>query len=259
MNKRDSIFATFVLLIALFGCAEQENINLVDGVAPVSTAFVDIEPTLREMAAMAPAERASYLARVRPRLALDVVQYLRNQRKITRDQKVNNVTFFFGSLKEVSAESHGGGRHQGYFNDQLVARVEVAGAAPIEVIVKCLNGLFMTINRLNSLQTVGNYPILERFKIGRHEGLVHHVSYQLAMDIAQRFNLPLYRGRGKGEMRITPDQARVLESETDRVRVRVHVVEGDRFDLVNMTFTPSPLRGVTRGAVLDLKTGTFKR
>jgi hypothetical protein len=57
--------------------------------------------------------------------------------------------------------------------------------------------------------------------------------------LAERFNLPLYRGKIQTEKnKITPTIARNMESQIDRVQVTVRVFEGDRFDLNTMIYTP---------------------
>lgn len=109
--------------------------------------------------------------------------------------------------------------------------------------MQCLNGTFATPDQLRGLQAVGSHTPQEQFVIGPREGLIHHVDFPTAISLAERFDLPLYRGRYIGEaFRISPQAARALEGTTDRLQVTVYVVEGDRFDLAAPTFTPSPRR-----------------
>lgn len=238
----------FGALVSVSACAKQpERVDLVNGIPPISRSMASISQTLEKMAAMKPEERGAYLERTWPHLSTDVVYYLRRLAKIGRDSKVSRVEFRYGSLENVSAESASGERF-GFFRNQLVALVHVEGVPkPIAVLVQCMNGTFALPEEIGRLQQVGSHTPVERFWIGYREGLIHHVDFPTAIDLAQRFNLPLYRGRKIEERyRITPAEARQLEPTTDRIQVTVHVVEGDEFNLRTMTFTPSPRRGDRR-------------
>lgn len=237
-----SVLVSFVIGLGV-ACAKQERVDLVNGVPPVSGSMASIARTLDEMSKLPEGERAAYLERTWPNLSRDVVYFLRRLGKITPDQKVRHVDFRFGSLENVRAESRDGNRY-GYFRNQLVALVNVEGASkPMAVIVQCLNGTFATEDELGRLQQVGSHTPIEQFRIGYREGLIHHVDFPTAIHMAERFNLPLYRGRKMdAKHRITPAEARRLESTVDRLQVTVYVVEGDEFDLARMTFQPSPLR-----------------
>ncbi|HWH07154.1 MAG TPA: hypothetical protein VNU47_01340 [Candidatus Paceibacterota bacterium] len=69
----------------------------------------------------------------------------------------------------------------------------------------------------------------EAFTIGAGEGLVHYVSYQESIDRAEACGLPVYMGKGASAVQITYDEARGLESMTDRVQVTVPLQIGDVF------------------------------
>lgn len=227
------------------GCSKKQ-VDLVNGVPPVATSLAGVEETLSTLASLPPGERGAYLERTWPHLEEDVVYYLRRIGKLPLyGTPVTRVEFLYGSMDYAVAESGDGQRRQGFFSNQLVAVVYPQGREPIPVIVKCLNGTFMLPEDLRQhLQMVGDHAPEERFTIGPREGLIHHVDFPTAIDMAQQFNLPLYRGRIiDDKFRITPDEARHLESTTDRLQVTVYVVEGDQFNLVSMTFTPSPRRG----------------
>lgn len=223
-----------------------ERVDVVNGVRPASTALHGIHGYAEELARLPEAERAAYLQRERPRLEQGVVYYLRHDvRRLQPTQQVDHVEFFFGSLNHVTADDGEGIKHTGYFKDQLVARVYLADGTgqPIDVLVKCLNCWFVLPGQVEQLQSLGAARVVEVFTIERGWGLTRYVDYPVAIDIAERFNLPLYRGKAHTEQhRISSEEARRLEYNTDRVQVTVHVIEGDKFDLINMTFTPSPLR-----------------
>lgn len=197
--------------------------------------------TLEKMAQIPESERGAYLERAWPNLPRSVTYFLRQHGKIAPNQTVGRIEFKYGSLKNVKAESRDGDRY-GYFRDQLVAVVYLEGVRdPLKVIVQCLNGTFALEDDLKSLQAVGSHTPIEQFRIARGEGLIHHVDFPTAIALAERHNLPLYRGKKMEEAKkITPAQARELETETDRLQVTVRVFEGDRFDLARGTFTRSP-------------------
>ncbi|KKW48078.1 MAG: hypothetical protein UY99_C0014G0008 [Parcubacteria group bacterium GW2011_GWA1_59_11] len=237
-------FAAALLLIGLAGACGKKKVDLVNGVPPVSGSLASIAETLDRMAVLPPGERGAYLERTWPHLDEDVVYFLRRMDRIPQGSRVDRVEFRYGSLNDVRAESRDGERY-GYFENQIVALVHVGGVRePIAVIVQCLNGTFALLEQLNALQPVGSHVPQERFAIGPREGLIHHVDFPTAIAIAERHALPLYRGRDIRESnRITPAEARQMESTTDRLQVTVYVVEGDRFDLASGTFPPSPRRG----------------
>ncbi len=218
----------------------RENVDVVNGVPPVSRSMVSISETLATLATLPPAERGAYLERTWPHLAEDVVYFVRRQGKVPAGARVQRVEFYYGSLEGVSAESANGDRH-GYFNNQLVALVSVEGVEkPVKVIVQCLNGTFALEEDLRRLQPIGSHTPIEQFVIGPREGLVHHVDFPTAIAIAEQHNLPLYRGQTiTSRTRLTPAQARLLESQTDRLQVTVLVYEGDRFDLARGTYAPA--------------------
>ena len=232
------------VVAALIGCTKKENVDLVNGVPPVSNSMASISETLEEMARLPEAERGAYLERTWPNLSRDVTYFLRRRGKISPEATVSRVEFRYGSLENIGAESARGNRF-GYIRDQLVALVSIEGVKePIVVIVQCLNGTFATEEDLHRLQAVGSHTPIEQFTIGPREGLIHHVDFPTAIALAEAHRIPLYRGREMTERnRITPATARRLEPTTDRLQVTAYVVEGDRFDLAGGLFTPSPLRG----------------
>jgi hypothetical protein len=92
----------------------------------------------------------------------------------------------------------------------------------------------------NKLQTLSTQPPMESFRIGKREGLIHHVDFPMAIDLAEKFGLPLYTSQVMdSNHRITPEQARRMEPLTARTQVSVRVYEGDQFDLVAGTYTPA--------------------
>jgi len=223
------------------------GVNVVRGVPPISEALSQVAQAADRMATLPVGERGAYLEQHHPHLKTDLLYYLRDMEKLSSAQEVTRVEFRYGSLQDVAAESGDGETRHGFFEDQIIALVYIQGAEfPITVIVECLNGIFTLPEQLRGLQLVGDHAPRERFTIGPREGLTHHVSYATAIDLATRFNLPLYRGRNLGaQNRITPTEARALESQTDRVQVTVRVFEGDVFDLRRMQFIPAPRRPST--------------
>lgn len=240
-HKSVSIIGVVVVLAAaLVGCGKK--VDVANSIQPVSTALVGIRPTLEELAKLPPQQRIARLWQDWPHLDEDVIYFARSHNMIPKGAEVQSVDFFFGSLDHVRARDAMGAEHTGYFRDQIVSRLHVRGQNnPVDVIVQCLNGTFIDPKDLKRLQPLGMFVPAQRFEIGPREGLVHYVDYPLAIDLAERFKLPLYRDRLMDEeFRITPEQARRMEPDTARVQVTVRVYEGDRFDLVAGTYTLAP-------------------
>lgn len=69
----------------------------------------------------------------------------------------------------------------------------------------------------------------EPFMIEPGRGIVHYTDYQDGIDRAEACGIPLTMGRGESAVPIGYDEARRLESETDRVQVTALVYVGDVF------------------------------
>ena len=109
----------------------------------------------------------------------------------------------------------------------------------MKVLVRCLNGLFVVDGSELRLARIFSAEPVMRFTVDRRRGLTTYVDYATSINLAEHFNLPLYRGRIQTtNHRITPTRARALADSTDIVQVTVRVFEGDRFDLGAMTYTP---------------------
>lgn len=239
---------SLLFLMALCaGCSTKENVDVVKGVAPISTAFASIAHANDTMASMTVGERGAYLEHTWPHLDEDLAYFLRRHGKLKSRDHIDRIEFYYGSMEDVKAESATTDRY-GYFKNQLIALVWVVDTKdPISVIVECLNGTFALVDDIKELDLIGSHTPLGKFIISRNEGLLHHVDYPVAMDLADRFDLPLYRGQVvTEENRITVAEARELEATTDRLQVTVLVYEGDEFDLERMTFR-SPHRHIVEG------------
>ena len=241
---RVSIFFAALMILLLAACSSKPKIDVVNGRPMVSNTMADTQSTLEALAKLPAYQRADYLHQRHPDLAQRLVYFVRQRGKIQANTEVQGVDFFFGSLDKVKAEDGTGQVVQGYFKDQLVARVRVGGVTtPIDVLVRCMNGTFDLPGELvgAGFGSLGIQGPAERFTIGRNDNLVRHVGYSVAIDLAERHSIQLFRrGRGKDRRSITPAEARRLERETDRVMVAALVFEGDRFDLVAGTYTPAP-------------------
>jgi hypothetical protein len=230
-------FLAFLVLavVCITGCRSKPALDVVNGRPMVSGTMGDIQPTLDALAKMPASEQNAFLHRTHPDLAQRIVYFLRARGKIRPTQQVDIVRFFFGSLDKVKGEDATGKVNEGFFKNQLVARVGIIGQrAPIDVVVRCLNGIFELpedLLRVGMTGLGGQLPI-ERFTIGHNDNLVNHVGYRTAIDLAELHGLPIFRGKGKDRRAITPAEARRLESETDRIQVAALVYEGDSFDLV---------------------------
>ncbi len=214
------------------------DVDVVHGVPAVSNSMASIAEVQQVLADLPPAQRTEYLKLHWPNLGTDVTHYVREHGAIPEDAVVTKVDFVFGSLKNVVAYKGGGGTQEGYFKNQVVALLYLQGESkPHAFIVECTNGMVaLPSDFYAEMQPVGTSVPQMVFTIGRHEGLIHHVDFPLAIDLAERCDLPLYRGRKMGTShRISPAEARSLQSDTDRVQVTVKVFAGDRFDLNTMT------------------------
>jgi hypothetical protein len=232
-----------MMAFAVVGCHKKPapSIDVVNGVTPVSSALSSVRATINELAVMSPAERSARLQHDWPHLGEDVVYYVRAAHEIPSDAVVERVEFFFGSLEHVTAGDLALIQYEGHAKNQLIARLHLRGrATPLDFFVLCLNGMVSPGGAVEHLQTLGSSAPAQRFTIADRQGLVTYVDYPLAISLAERFHLPLYRGRKMAAKdRITPDQARQLEPDTARVQVTVRVCPGDRFDLVAGTYTPA--------------------
>lgn len=240
------LFWLLLLVLAVFaaGC---KKTDVVGGRTPVSNSMADTQGTLEALAKMPAAQRAGYLQQRHPDLAQRLVYFLRQRGKIQAGAEVSGVEFFFGSLNRVKAEDGTGQVVRGFFKNQLLARVRVAGLKdPIAVIVRCLNGTFELPEDLvrAGMTLVGTQRPDERFTIGKNDNLVNHVGYKTAIDLAERHRLAVVRGKGKDREDIDTTTARSLENRTDWIQVAVMVYEGDRFDLLAGTYTPAPKKQV---------------
>lgn len=242
LKKTPVIGVMMVILAMLSGCKSKPKLDVVNGISPVSTSLAGTRVTMEQLAQLPADQRAARLQRDWPHLSEEVTYYARAHQLIPTTANVERIEFLFGSLGQVRANDGSGAGHEGYANNQLVARVHVAGqTAPVDLFVLCLNGMIADPKEMGKLQSLGSYTPAQRFTIGPREGLVHHVDYPLAIALAERFNLPLYAGRQmNGHNQITPERARRMEPDTARTQVTVKVYEGDRFDLVAGTYTPAP-------------------
>lgn len=229
-----------MIVLATNACGRAQALDLVDNIPPASTAFAGIHGFAEELAKLPEAERAEHIKRVRPRLNEAVVYFLRDLGRIKNSETVEKVELFFGSVDNTTASDGQGREHKGYFKDELVARVTFKGGRTEDALVRCLNLWLELPRHLQHLQLLSSERMLEltEFAIGRGDGLIHYVDYAVAMTLAEKHNLPLYRGKVQSErFRITPDQARRLESRTDWEQITVGVFPGDRFNLARGTLT----------------------
>lgn len=231
-----------VCLLGVSCSTDTKTVDVVNEVLPVSTSYIGIAPTLNELASLPPEERSARLAQSWPNLSTGILYYARIHGLIPKSARIDRIELRFGSLDHVRANDGAGAGHEGHFTNQLVARVYVTDkSAPVDLIILCLNGMsVVNAEDWNKLQTLSTPPPIESFRIGKREGLIHHVDFPMAIDLAEKFGLPLYTSQVMdSKHRITPEQARRMEPLTARTQVSVRVYEGDKFDLVAGTYTPA--------------------
>lgn len=218
----------------------QAQVNLVDGIPPMSTALSSVAPTINRLGTLPENQRAAYLAATWPHLAKDVVYFLTNNGQLERDKRIIRVEFKFGSVDRIYAQQAGGDKRFGYISDQLVAVIYVEGAKePRLFIVECTNGMSAPLDKVGKLQTVGSHTPVMQFTIAPGQGLVHHLDFPAAIDVARRCHLEVYRTK---EMtpgnRVSYAQALALEPRTGEIQVTVKVATGDTFDLSRGVYHP---------------------
>lgn len=240
-----ALIALTAICVSYFGYRAvfaKSPMDVVNGAPYASRNLSGIGPTLEQLAALPADQRSAALKKAYPKLEGTVVYFLRDRGKLSEQDHVQKVEFLFGNLDSVKAEDGDGKNNEGYFKNQLVARVYVEERpGPVDVIVQCLNGMVALPEDMNKLQSLDTYVPEEQFVIGPREGLTRHVDLITSIALAERFHLPLYSGKEQTKANlITAEQARAIN--TDLTQVTVGVVEGDKFDLRFMTFTPSPKR-----------------
>jgi hypothetical protein len=217
-----------------------QPVNVVDGVPPVSRAMEsDVVSVQNALAAMPANQREAWLRTHYPHLAEGVQYYLRQERVISPDVQIDRIRFMYGSLDGVRANTGTGNNVTGMFHNKIVALVYFHGESlPRAFALQCMNGLMEVPPGYEArLQNLGDRTPNMVFTIGPREGLTKHLDYRASVDVADRFNIPMYRGKVQNAAhRISYMDARALQSETDRIQVTARVFEGDRFDLVNMTY-----------------------
>ena len=97
--------------------------------------------------------------------------------------------------------------------DELVASVwPRGGTKSVDVLVRCLNGYFVVVGGEINLDRGWTETPTMRFTVERPWGLTHYVDYPTAVELAERFDLKMFQGKGKREVEITPTQARLLRA-----------------------------------------------
>jgi len=227
-------FAIIAVMIAVglifFGGKEKvAAVNLTEGISPVRAADSRQLLVLESLKGKTPQEIKSILDKEWPTIGADLASWLRSSGRIGVDEKISSLEFFYGS-GQGSGEDSKGNVHQGYFQDELIAKVIVEGhKEPLLVAVKCSNGLFMMTGELGLI-----YEDNLAFTIARGKGLVDYVSYETSINLARSFGLPIYKGKGKNRKLIFSEEA--LRVDTDWHQVTVLVFPGDEFDLRTMTY-----------------------
>jgi hypothetical protein len=222
----------------------KENVDLVNGISPRSNSLSKIKVTMQELASLPADQRRAVLQRDWPNLEESVAYYARQNKLIPQGAKVQRIEFLFGSMDKIQANDGAGVIHTGYAKDQLVARMHVEGLAkPVDLFVQCLNGMITDTYSFTNLAPLMTLVPREQFTIAKGEGLVSHVPFQVAVELAKQHRLPLYRGKTMVAAReVLPEVARGMEANTDNVQVTVKVNEGDHFDLVAGVYTPAAQR-----------------
>jgi len=229
-----------LLLIGVINlCCNDYNIDLVNQLEPVHKWSPTQIATIEDLKNVPATERQKYLQENWPSLSSDLVLFLKSRNKIGRGSVVDSIVYKYGSGKRIKSEDASGKIYSGFFNDQLVAFIYTSGKSkPLLVIVACTNGLFRLPEDLQYVGTESNFG----FTIEKTRGIAYYVgSDETAINLAELFNRPLYRGKGiNPKYRISPAEARGIN--TDQTQVTVLVYTGDYFNLNNMEYRPATKR-----------------
>lgn len=224
------------IVVTLVVKEDKHKLNVVKDIEPVWQLDAERHQVLDDLKTIPTAQRGAYLQQRWPQLDNDLVVFLKDRGTIPSNAEVEEITYAYGSAVKVKAEDLKRFIHDGEIRNELIASVKVKGIKkPVLVAVRCLNGLFELEG--DFFQEVASRNFISQFTIRRGEGLCHHVSYPVAIRLAERFKLPIYKsGRNIPEQKISVEEALVLENQTDQIQVMVRVYPQDHFDLNNMTY-----------------------
>lgn len=216
--------------------AQAASVDVVNGVAPVYQPFFDDGLAINQkLASMgSDQERMAYLSEHYPHLDDIVIDHLRQSFSIPLGAIVAKVEFHFGSSDDVTASTGDNKRVRGYFKDQLVAYVTLAGEdAPRLFAVQCTNGMALAIGAsAPRLQALVSYDPVQPFTVEQGRGLAFYTKdFPKAIAIARACNFPLYLERGTHQP-ISAEQA--LATDTDWKQVTVGVKPGTWVDPQNL-------------------------
>jgi len=189
-----------------------------------------------------------------PNIETSVASWLSWQNVLPEGASIDSMTFHYGDAYKVVANDAYDKETAGYFSDQLVAFVYVAGQKePLKILLNCLNEYFLLDRGANeTLRRIGRGIPEMKFTIGRGQGLLHHVDWGTSLMLAEVFDLELYRGRAQiNRNEIDVGRMQTLQDSTDVVQVTVRVYPGDEFDLTTMTLT-------RQGYVMHAKKHTWR-
>lgn len=236
MRKRTLIFFVVAMSVMVFyACSKKEKTDVVTGIEPVRQAIGEHVATLDALRNVKPEDQAEFIKKNWPNLSRDLVASLSSRGIIKPGDKVTSINYTYGSAESVKGEDKKGKLHQGIFKDELIATIKTEKLnKPIILAVRCSNGLFDLKGKFANIFSETPETI---FTITKGEGLCNHVSYDVAIDLAEKHHLALYRGKGRKERHINVAEARSLRDQTDYVNVTVGVYPGDQFNLIDGTYT----------------------
>lgn len=219
-----------------------EVIDVALGVPPMSNEHREFALSIVEVLLDLPVEeRSGYIDEHYPQLGASIVAQMRQRGLIESGQTVENISYRFGSMDGVIAEQANGDPVEGSFDNQVLAVIKIAGVDdPLVAIVVCGNGLInFPQDQFDDMQMVGAQAADQLvFTIKPDESLMHYVSYQTAMDIAEAHDLKVtWNAFGQSPVTITVAEARELEDQTGKILVRVIVHVGDTINVADMTYS----------------------
>ena len=220
-------------MVCSFSCSDESSeLDVVNGVEAVASSHFQTELVNALRNATTDEERTEILQRNSSFITARLTRFLKYR---GYECDIDSISYRYGSGKAQSVESGDGNRYSGVFKNQPYAVVygDCFGDQ-LYVFIRCFNGTF-------SIMGDNNRSLVQaqmEFTIQKGEGINHYTDFQTSIWLAERFNLPVYKGKGWSQQ-ISYQEAYDLEPLIDSIRVKVKVNPGDRFNLSTLNYYPA--------------------
>lgn len=230
------LYLVSFLLLIIFGCKAKDEIDVVRGVTPVHNWDSNTTSLLDSLKNIPDKQKMTFIQKKLPHLTPALCRYVEERFAKTT---IDSIVYSFGSGKAQGVLDAAGARHDGVFNNELIAYIwlkpDQLKKNPVKVFVRCLNGMF----EIQGDSRLGLVP--SEFVIQKDEGLCHHLDFKTSIWLAEKFHLPLFKGKKvRDKFKITPNQARKINTNKNQVMVLVY--PGDTFRLFGGQARYTPAR-----------------